>query len=66
MKAKAADPKNQRQRPKIRYALMLDCWDLLPNKRPSFAAICDRLGSLQCPYVDFPLDTPLPPHGEVD
>ncbi|PAV59038.1 hypothetical protein WR25_10749 [Diploscapter pachys] len=48
------------------YALILDCWDLLPNKRPSFAAICDRLGSLQCPYVDFPLDTPLPPHGEVD
>ncbi|CAI4227974.1 unnamed protein product [Auanema sp. JU1783] len=44
------------------YTVMSACWQLNAKDRPSFACICDQLGSLKCPYVDFPTNGKLPPN----
>ncbi|KAE9417915.1 hypothetical protein Angca_003256 [Angiostrongylus cantonensis] len=44
------------------YAVMNECWRLCVNDRPSFVCLCDRLGSLTIPYVEFAPNTTLPPH----
>ncbi|VDL77925.1 unnamed protein product [Nippostrongylus brasiliensis] len=47
------------------YAVMTECWRLCARDRPSFVCLCDRLGSLSIPYVEFAANTTLPPHGEL-
>ncbi|RCN49471.1 protein tyrosine kinase [Ancylostoma caninum] len=47
------------------YAVMTECWRLCARDRPSFVCLCDRLGSLSIPYVEFAPNTTLPPHGEL-
>ncbi|WKY01069.1 hypothetical protein Q1695_015232 [Nippostrongylus brasiliensis] len=44
------------------YAVMTECWRLCARDRPSFVCLCDRLGSLSIPYVEFAANTTLPPH----
>lgn len=44
------------------YAVMTECWRLCARDRPSFVCLCDRLGSLSIPYVEFAPNTTLPPH----
>ncbi|KHJ99314.1 hypothetical protein OESDEN_00694 [Oesophagostomum dentatum] len=44
------------------YAVMTECWRLCAKDRPSFVCLCDRLGSLSIPYVEFAPNTTLPPH----
>uniref|UniRef100_A0A0K0DQE5 Protein kinase domain-containing protein n=1 Tax=Angiostrongylus cantonensis TaxID=6313 RepID=A0A0K0DQE5_ANGCA len=47
------------------YAVMNECWRLCVNDRPSFVCLCDRLGSLTIPYVEFAPNTTLPPHSKL-
>ncbi|KIH66040.1 hypothetical protein ANCDUO_03633 [Ancylostoma duodenale] len=57
------EPSNQTEH--CRYAVMTECWRLCARDRPSFVCLCDRLGSLSIPYVEFAPNTTLPPHGEL-